>query len=163
MSLKNLSCFFLFFTCFHGNSSSCDIFSGSHSTRQTCGAQSFTIRRCRRHQELSLWEQPSLWRDQGASCVYTKSLQSCPTLYSPIECSPPGSSVPGILQQEHWSGLPCPPPGDLPNPGIKPTSPASQPDSLPLTHRGSLPILKQCLQSLHSFCVLSDHFFYFIE
>ena len=33
--------------------------------------------------------------------------------------------------QEYWSGLPCPPPGDLPNPGIEPGSPASQADSLP--------------------------------
>ena len=28
----------------------------------------------------------------------------------------------GFSGQEHWSGLPCPPPGDLPNPGIKPES-----------------------------------------
>ena len=36
-----------------------------------------------------------------------KLLQSCPTLCDPIEGSPPGSPVPGILQrQEHWSGLP---------------------------------------------------------
>ena len=34
--------------------------------------------------------------------------------------SPPGSSVHGIFQQEYWSGLPFPPPGDLPNPGSKP-------------------------------------------
>jgi len=34
-------------------------------------------------------------------------------------------------RQEYWSGLPCPPPGDLPNPGIKPRSPALQADSLP--------------------------------
>ena len=31
---------------------------------------------------------------------------------------------------EHWSGLPCPPPGDLPNPGTEPMSPALQADSL---------------------------------
>ena len=37
----------------------------------------------------------------------------------------------GISRQEYWSGLPCPPTGDLPNPGIKPTSPALQADSLP--------------------------------
>ena len=40
----------------------------------------------------------------------------------------------GFSKQEYWSGLPCPPPGDLPNPGIKPTSPvapALQADSLP--------------------------------
>ena len=36
-----------------------------------------------------------------------------------MDQSPPGSSVPGILQQECWSGLPCPPPGDLHNPGDK--------------------------------------------
>ena len=39
----------------------------------------------------------------------------------------------GFCRQEHWSELPCPPPGDLPDPGIKPASPAppaSQADSL---------------------------------
>ena len=39
-------------------------------------------------------------------------------------------------RQEYWSGLPCPPPGDLPNPGIEPVSPASSPP-LSLGHRGS--------------------------
>ena len=34
-------------------------------------------------------------------------------------------------RQEYWSGLPCPPPRDLPDPGIKPGSPALQADSLP--------------------------------
>ena len=34
-------------------------------------------------------------------------------------------------RQEYWSGLPFPPPGDLPNPGIEPRSPALQADSLP--------------------------------
>ena len=34
-------------------------------------------------------------------------------------------------RQEYWSGLSCPPPGDLPNPGIKPGSPTLQADSLP--------------------------------
>jgi len=37
-----------------------------------------------------------------------------------MDCSPPGSSVHGILQARiYWSGLPWPPPGDLPDPGIK--------------------------------------------
>ena len=39
-----------------------------------------------------------------------KSLQSCPTLCDPIDNSPPGSPVPGILRQEHRSGLPFPSP-----------------------------------------------------
>ena len=30
----------------------------------------------------------------------------------------------GFSRQEYWSGLPCPPPGDLPDPGIEPVSPA---------------------------------------
>ena len=42
-----------------------------------------------------------------------------------MDCSPPGSSVHGILQTEYWSGLPFPTPGDLPDSGIKPTSPES--------------------------------------
>ena len=46
----------------------------------------------------------------------------------------------GFSQHEYLSGLPCPPPGDLPDPGIEPTSlavPALQVDSLLMSHRGS--------------------------
>ena len=46
----------------------------------------------------------------------------------------------GFSRQEYWSGLPCPPPGDLPDPGIKPTSPmvpSLQAASLLLSHWGS--------------------------
>ena len=46
----------------------------------------------------------------------------------------------GFSQQEYWSGLPCPPPGDLPDPGIEsasPLAPAWQADSLLLSHLGS--------------------------
>ena len=34
-------------------------------------------------------------------------------------------------RQEHWSGLPFPSPGDLPDPGVEPGSPALQEDALP--------------------------------
>ena len=37
----------------------------------------------------------------------------------------------GFPSQEYWSGLPFPSPGDLPDPGFKPRSPALQADSLP--------------------------------
>ena len=57
-----------------------------------------------------------------------KSLQSCPTLCDPIDGSPPGSL--GFSRQEYLSGLPFPSPGDLPNPGTKPRSPALQADAL---------------------------------
>ena len=39
-----------------------------------------------------------------------KSLQSCPTLCDPIDSSPPGSPIPGILQERTLSGLPFPSP-----------------------------------------------------
>ena len=51
-----------------------------------------------------------------------KLLQSCPTLCHPMDCSPPGSSVHGILQARILEWMPFPPPGNLPNPGIKPAS-----------------------------------------
>ena len=46
-----------------------------------------------------------------------------------IACQPPPSI--GFSRQEYWSGLPFPSPGDLPDPGIKPRSPALQADPLP--------------------------------
>ena len=55
----------------------------------------------------------------------------------------PGSSVRGVPRQEYWSGLPLPSPGDLPDPGIEPISPARQMDSLPLSHLRS-PRLQPC-------------------
>ena len=42
----------------------------------------------------------------------------------------------GFSRQEYWSGLPFPSPGDLPDPGVKPRSPALQADSLPIELRG---------------------------
>ena len=36
----------------------------------------------------------------------------------------------GFSRQEYWSGVPFPSPGDLPDPGIEPSSPASQADAL---------------------------------
>ena len=44
----------------------------------------------------------------------------------------------GFPMQEYWSGLPFPSPGDLPNPGTEPESPAMQADSLPTELQGKL-------------------------
>ena len=50
-------------------------------------------------------------------CLYiaaaAKSLQSCPTLCDPMDCSLPGFSVMEFSRQEHWSGLPFPSPYTL--------------------------------------------------
>ena len=80
---------------------------------------------------------------------YAKLPQLCLTLCNPLDCSPPGSSVHGILQARV---LECPPPADLPNLGIKPaclTCPHWQAGSLPLNHLGS-PLLLLLRGSLRS-------------
>ena len=59
-----------------------------------------------------------------------KVIQSHPTL-----CDPTDYTVHEILH-EYWSGQPFPSPGDLPNPGIKPRSPALKVDSLPAKPQG---------------------------
>ena len=74
------------------------------------------------------------------ACVfsYFSHVWLCATLWT-VACQAPLSM--GFSRQEYWSGLPCPPAGDLPNPEIKPmASPASsamQANSLPLSHPGS--------------------------
>ena len=57
-------------------------------------------------------------------CVlcFAWSLQSRLTLCDPMDCSPPGFSVQGIFQARVPSGLTFSPPGDLPGPGVEPTS-----------------------------------------
>ena len=50
--------------------------------------------------------------------------QSCPTLCDPMDCSCQAPLSMGFVKQKYWSGLPFPTPGDLPNSGIKPESPA---------------------------------------
>ena len=60
-------------------------------------------------------------------------LQSCLTICDPEYCRLPAPLSMGFSRQEHWSGLPCPPAGNLPDPGLEPESPASpgfQADSL---------------------------------
>ena len=62
--------------------------------------------------------------------VCVKSLQLCPTLCDPMDCSLPGSSVHGILQARilKWAAIPFS--RAFPDPGIEPGSPALQTDSL---------------------------------
>ena len=56
--------------------------------------------------------------------------QLWPTVCDPMDCSPPGFSVHGVLQARVLEWMPYPFPGDLPNPGIKLGSPTLQADSL---------------------------------
>ena len=59
------------------------------------------------------------------------SLSHVRLLATPWTAAHQASLSMGFSRQEYWSGLPFPPPGDLPNPGIEPRSPALQADSLP--------------------------------
>ena len=61
----------------------------------------------------------------------------------------------GFPRQTYWNGLLFPSPGDLPDPGIKPTSPALQADSLPLSHQGN-PFWHLSVQLLSHVQLLSD-------
>ena len=60
-------------------------------------------------------------------CEYAKSLRSRLRLCNAMDYNPSGSSVHGDSpgKKIYWSGLPCPPPQDLPNPGTEPMSLAS--------------------------------------
>ena len=69
--------------------------------------------------------------------MHAKLLQSCLTLCDPMDCSPPGSSVHGILQTRILEWVAMLSPGDLPDPGIELAPPAWQVNSLLLSHLGS--------------------------
>ena len=56
--------------------------------------------------------------------------QECPTLGNPMDCSRQAPLSMGFSRQEHWSGLPFPPPGDMTDPEIEPRSPTLQADYL---------------------------------
>ena len=68
------------------------------------------------------------------------------TLCDPLDYSPPGSSVQRNFQARILNGLPFPSPGDLPDPGIKPGSPALQADSLPTELPGKSKMQWGCTQ-----------------
>ena len=86
--------------------------------------------------------------DSVRTCVFSR-FESCPTLCGPWTVAHQAPPSMGFSRQEYWSGLPCPPPGDLPDSGIKPTSPALQVNSLLPSHQGS-PIV-----TIHP-CIISE-------
>ena len=68
--------------------------------------------------------------------------QSSPTLFDPVDCSPPGSSVHGDSQARILEWVAIPFSRDLPNPEIEPSSPALQADFFKqLSHKGSKDLL----------------------
>ena len=59
-----------------------------------------------------------LGRDGGGGLV----AKSCPTFATPGTVAHQAPLSMGFSRQEYWTALPCPPPGDLPDPGIEPVS-----------------------------------------
>ena len=64
------------------------------------------------------WDSPGKNTGVGCHCLLqcmkakseSEVAQSCLTLSDPMDCSPPGSSIPGIFQAKYWSGVPLPSP-----------------------------------------------------
>ena len=114
---------------------------------------------------------PSLWKSISSMVGGNLVAKLCLSLATPWTVDHQAPLPMGFSRQAYWSGLPFPSPGDLPNPGIKPGSPALQADSLPTelwgkptssivsyTHKKTGEILKLC-KSAHGFiasCFLVD-------
>ena len=67
---------------------------------------------------------------QECTCVHAKSLSHVPLVAIPWTAAHQVPLPMSFSRREYWSGLPCPPPGDLPDPRIEPRSPTLQVDSL---------------------------------
>ena len=80
--------------------------------------------------------------------------QSCLTLCSPMDCSPPDSSLHGILRARTLEWVPIPFSRDLPNPGAELRSPTLQADSFPSEPPGKpkFPLAKSLFCFFLSFC-----------
>ena len=59
------------------------------------------------------------------ACVLSIQVSSVVSDCDPVDCSLPNSPIHGILHARICNGLPCPPPGDLPAPGIEPVIPVA--------------------------------------
>ena len=68
--------------------------------------------------------------------IFSSVAKSCPTLATPWTIALQAPLPMGFSRQEQWSGSPFRSPGDVPNPGIEPGSPALQADSLPTELQG---------------------------
>ena len=86
-----------------------------------CAAVHGITKNCTR---LSKWTTATIFKyiNMFACLLAYFVAQLCPTLCDPLDCNLPGSLFMGFSRQEYWSGLPCPPPGDLPDSGIEPVS-----------------------------------------
>ena len=82
-------------------------------------------------------------------CVLSRShIAARPTLCDPVDCSPPGSAIPGILQARILEWVATPSSRESPDAGIQSASPELQADSLPVSHRED-PVMSVSSSQLH--------------
>ena len=82
-----------------------------------------------REQEIKVWDERDSW-GKGYIVVVVELFSHVRLFASPRTAAYQAPPSMGFSRQECWSGLPFPAPGDLPDPGIEPRSPALQADSL---------------------------------
>ena len=87
----------------------------------------------------------SLLLELRCACSIT---QSCPPLCDPLDCTCQAPLSMGFSSQEYWSGLLCPPPGDLPDLGIIPTSPALAGGFFTTSATWEAPLLERLLSKI---------------
>ena len=75
-------------------------------------------------------------KEESTLYLKVKSLSRVRLFATPWTIAYQASPSMGFSRQEYWNGLPFPSPGDLPDPGIKPGSPALEADALTSEHPG---------------------------
>ena len=95
-------------------------------------AKTWKQRKCPSAEEWIKTTWPIYSMEYLCSCLLA---QSCLTLSDPMDGSHQAPLSMGFFRHEYWCGLAFPLPGDLPDPGIKPMSPALQADSSPRASR----------------------------
>ena len=106
--------------------------------------------------EVSIFIDSNLWLDlavyerdidivyEGAQDCMCLVVQSCLSLCNAMDLAHQAPLSLGFSRQEYWGGLPCPLPGNLSDPGIKPRSPALQVDSLQSAAAAAAKLLQSC-------------------
>ena len=121
--------------------------------------QIFSCSRVRRKKGLCPSTPNIFQMELSMSLKYTSEVaQSCLTLCEPWTVAYQAPPSMGFSRQEYWSGVPFPSPGDLPDSGIKPGSPAfqayaltSEPPGKPLRYTHSLAYQTRCKVTLKLF------------